>query len=114
VLWEGLYTYVVFFITMEEKISPEKADELIARLFFNLDGSPKSIVIQKPEKKVWTEDFNKVIIELTKQGYLVKKKIPLPCSRCGGSGKYSWNRITGTVCFKCNGRKIFYIDQEEN
>lgn len=25
------------------------------------------------------------------------------CSRCGGSGHYSFNLIKGTVCFKCNG-----------
>lgn len=27
------------------------------------------------------------------------------CSRCGGSGHFSFNRMTGTTCFKCNGRK---------
>jgi len=27
------------------------------------------------------------------------------CSRCGGSGHFSFNRQTGTVCFKCNGTK---------
>jgi hypothetical protein len=25
------------------------------------------------------------------------------CSRCGGTGNYSYNQITGTTCFKCNG-----------
>lgn len=25
------------------------------------------------------------------------------CSRCGGSGHYSFNAIKGTVCFKCDG-----------
>lgn len=25
------------------------------------------------------------------------------CSRCGGSGKHSYNRKTGDTCFKCNG-----------
>lgn len=27
------------------------------------------------------------------------------CSRCAGSGHFSFNRMTGTTCFKCNGRK---------
>jgi len=27
------------------------------------------------------------------------------CSRCGGSGHYSYNQMYGTVCFKCNGMK---------
>lgn len=26
-----------------------------------------------------------------------------PCTRCGGSGHYSYNRIDGTTCFKCRG-----------
>ena len=25
------------------------------------------------------------------------------CTRCGGSGHYSYNPMTGTRCFKCNG-----------
>lgn len=28
------------------------------------------------------------------------------CSRCGGSGHYSYNSISGTRCFKCGGAKI--------
>lgn len=27
----------------------------------------------------------------------------VPCSRCGGSGNYSFNMIDGTRCFKCRG-----------
>jgi len=30
------------------------------------------------------------------------------CSRCGGTGHYSYNQITGTVCFKCHGGKVVY------
>jgi len=30
------------------------------------------------------------------------------CSRCGGTGHYSYNQITGTVCFKCSGGKVVY------
>lgn len=26
-----------------------------------------------------------------------------PCSRCGGTGNFSFNQVTGTTCFKCNG-----------
>lgn len=26
------------------------------------------------------------------------------CNRCGGSGHYSYNQISGTTCFKCAGR----------
>ncbi len=31
-----------------------------------------------------------------------------PCTRCGGSGHYSYNQMTGTRCFKCNGGKLQY------
>ncbi len=27
------------------------------------------------------------------------------CSRCGGSGEYSWNQTDGSKCFKCGGAK---------
>jgi hypothetical protein len=27
------------------------------------------------------------------------------CSRCGGTGRYSYNPFHGDVCFKCRGRK---------
>ncbi len=26
-----------------------------------------------------------------------------PCGRCGGTGHYSFNQVSGTTCFKCNG-----------
>lgn len=28
------------------------------------------------------------------------------CSRCGGTGQYSYCQMYGTTCFKCRGRKI--------
>lgn len=27
------------------------------------------------------------------------------CTRCGGSGRYSWNQINGDICFGCNGAR---------
>jgi hypothetical protein len=30
------------------------------------------------------------------------------CSRCGGTGKYSWNAKHGTMCFKCLGKGKIY------
>ncbi len=30
------------------------------------------------------------------------------CSRCHGSGHYSYNQMTGTTCFKCHGHKVAY------
>lgn len=28
------------------------------------------------------------------------------CNRCGGTGEYSYNSVTGSRCFKCNGAKL--------
>jgi DnaJ-class molecular chaperone len=33
----------------------------------------------------------------------MSKIISVTCKRCGGSGKFSFNLIRGTVCFGCNG-----------
>ena len=30
------------------------------------------------------------------------------CSRCGGSGQYSFNQIDGSRCYGCNGEKFQY------
>jgi hypothetical protein len=30
------------------------------------------------------------------------------CSRCGGTGKYSWNAQHGDMCFKCLGKGKIY------
>lgn len=29
-----------------------------------------------------------------------------PCGRCGGSGHYSFNRMDGTICYGCGGKKV--------
>lgn len=43
---------------------------------------------------------------MTKQTSLTKAT----CSRCGGSGHYSFNLIHGTVCFKCRGDGFVMVD----
>lgn len=30
------------------------------------------------------------------------------CSRCGGSGRYSYCQMYGDICFKCHGKKVVY------
>lgn len=32
----------------------------------------------------------------------------IPCTRCGGTGHYSFNLMYGTVCFRCGGKKWEY------
>lgn len=36
-----------------------------------------------------------------------------PCSRCGGSGHYSYNPLDGTVCFKCRGGRGEWVEAAE-
>jgi hypothetical protein len=38
------------------------------------------------------------------QARLVKLGLGKTCGRCGGSGHYSYNQISGTTCFGCGGR----------
>lgn len=38
--------------------------------------------------------------------YFYKIGFNKECTRCGGSGRYSWNYRDGDKCFKCNGRKL--------
>lgn len=39
-------------------------------------------------------------------GILIALGFKEPCSRCGGSGNYSWCAMYGTVCFGCKGTKF--------
>lgn len=32
--------------------------------------------------------------------------LTVPCSRCGGTGHYSFNQMDGTRCFKCRGSRV--------
>lgn len=32
------------------------------------------------------------------------------CTRCDGTGKFSFNLVRGTVCFKCDGKGIEIVD----
>ena len=36
------------------------------------------------------------------------KELVNVCSRCGGSGQYSWNERDGSRCFKCAGNKYIF------
>lgn len=40
-------------------------------------------------------------------------KSKVPCRRCGGSGKYSYNLIHGTKCYGCNGTGFQMVDLEK-
>lgn len=37
-------------------------------------------------------------------------QIQITCSRCNGSGHYSFNLTRGTVCFQCEGAKKIAVD----
>ena len=39
--------------------------------------------------------------ELNKTGFPI-----VPCTRCGGTGEYSYNQRFGTRCFKCDGLRM--------
>lgn len=36
---------------------------------------------------------------------IIKAGFSVTCSRCGGSGHFSYNQVDGTLCYGCSGRK---------
>lgn len=43
-------------------------------------------------------------LRIAKRSLIKAGKIEMnTCGRCGGTGKFSFNQITGSVCFGCNG-----------
>lgn len=40
----------------------------------------------------------------------MRELIKITCSRCGGSGRYSFNLVRGTVCFGCEGIGYRMVD----
>jgi len=54
------------------------------------------LVDGKPVQKI----MDIVIYRLFKEGF------GKTCTRCGGTGEYSFNRMDGTRCFKCHGNKF--------
>lgn len=54
--------------------------------FADIDGQPYTCVPGEPSTKFETEI----------------------CSRCGGTGSYSYNQIDGSRCFKCHGQRLTY------
>jgi len=41
-------------------------------------------------------------------------KITVTCSRCRGSGNYSFNLLKGTVCFGCGGSGYKLVDEAKH
>jgi DnaJ-class molecular chaperone len=41
-------------------------------------------------------------------------QIKVTCTRCGGSGSYSFNLSRGTVCFGCNGAGSKVVDSAKH
>jgi hypothetical protein len=49
------------------------------------------------------------ILQTTEKNAIVraaKMKLLPTCGRCGGSGHYSYNQLTGTTCFSCQGAGV--------
>lgn len=42
----------------------------------------------------------------------VKMRLTPVCSRCGGCGHYSYNQMTGTTCFGCNGYGVATLTEK--
>lgn len=45
----------------------------------------------------------------TTEQFFYKRGWNKPCTRCGGTGNYSYNPIYNTMCFKCKGKKLQFV-----
>jgi cytochrome c1 len=61
----------------------------------------------KPASKLMTEALALFAVKDEKgvSACLYALGLRQACTRCGGSGHYSFNRVNGTVCFGCNGQR---------
>lgn len=70
---------------------------------------PDLLSIDLTELKPAARIYHVACVNLTKRG-IIEKEI---CSRCSGSGHYSYNQMDGTRCFKCRGQKETYPSATE-
>lgn len=85
-------------IEFEELIEEEKA--ILTAVFPKILGDiEKKENIKMPKKALAAAKAN-----------ILKnhKELMNVCSRCGGSGEYSWNQRDGSRCFKCGGNKYIF------
>ncbi len=83
------------FWKMEFEKLAEEERELVLAVFPNvLELTEAGRVKALPDKAVKIAKTNI---------YKNHKELMKTCSRCGGSGRFSWNQRDGDMCFKCRG-----------
>ena len=80
--------------------------------FGHQGGRPRRVELLPLDDKRWSCPVCTAWYENTQleaEGAPYKEQLPgfesEPCSRCGGTGRYSYCQMYGTMCFKCSGRK---------
>ena len=100
---EGRPAYVKYWMMQYELISAEHKS-IIEAVMGNLTERILTENLRYPEHLL-----NIAINKLAQHG----EKHMKVCSRCGGSGHYSYNQMYGTVCFKCNGMKYLLPSERQ-
>ena len=80
-LWDALW------------IKVNKTAKALIELSFDLQAADKN-KLKRPDKLLSIAKSNAV-----KSGFIALEV----CSRCCGTGKFSWNSRTGSKCFNCHG-----------
>lgn len=92
---EGNAAYEKYWL-MNFDSKDENIQKIIKAVFPNILTRIKNEQIKLSDKL-----YNVAINKLAKE----EEKFMVTCSRCCGTGNYSYNQRDGTRCFKCNGLK---------
>jgi hypothetical protein len=55
-----------------------------------------------------------ILPSITEPGVEMENATKITCTRCGGSGRFSFNLVRGTVCFGCEGVGHKVVDAKKH
>ena len=78
----------------------EEKKQLVIFAQYGKDSIRENLIKEPETLKTPTELYNAAVNNFRIAGY------NKPCTRCNGSGRYSYNMRSGSTCFKCQGKKL--------
>jgi len=93
--YEGQEAYKQFWLLRLDK-QEQNIQDILKAMYPNYLEILKTEQLKTPDK-LWNIAINKLA--------KLETKFMKECSRCGGTGHYSYNQQIGTKCIKCNGLK---------
>jgi len=93
--FNGQEAYKQFWLLRFNK-QDEKVQNILKAVYPNYLERLETEQLKTPDK-LWNIAINKLV--------KLETKFMKECTRCGGTGHYSYNQQIGTKCIKCNGLK---------